>query len=79
MRKWRKSHLGSDDSGELMKLGFDKIFFKHSNAPGHWNMNLNGEDIDPQEGVGDILEKLREHNIEEDTLIFVIGDNDAPL
>ena len=144
-----KSHLGSNDSGELTKLGFDKVFFKHRNAPGHWNMNLDGEDIEPQvqkgggyhldlistfgcafidrfagqpfflylpyraphvpldatkkyldrfpgkmperrrkalamlsavdDGVGDILKKLRQHRIEENTLIFVIGDNGAPL
>ncbi len=43
-----KSHLGSDDSAELMALGFDKVFWKHSNAAGHWNMNLAGEDIPPQ-------------------------------
>ncbi len=145
-----KSHLGSDDSAELVKLGFDKAFFKHSNAAGHWNMNLSGEDIQPQvqekgsgyhldlissfactfierfkdepfffyasyraphtpldappeylkrfpnakpesrqqalamlsavdDGVGQILQTLRKHGLEEDTLIFVIGDNGAPL
>jgi arylsulfatase A-like enzyme len=43
-----KSHLGSDDSAELVRLGFDKAFFKHSNAPGHWNMDLTGNDIAPR-------------------------------
>jgi uncharacterized sulfatase len=43
-----KSHLGSNDSGELTQLGFDKVYFKHSNAPGHWNMNLEGKDMAPQ-------------------------------
>jgi uncharacterized sulfatase len=47
-----KSHLGSDDSREIMKLGFDKVFFKHSNAPGHWNMDLAGRDITPQVQTG---------------------------
>ncbi len=47
-----KSHLGSDDSADLVKLGFDKVFFKHSNAPGHWNMDLAGQDIEPQEQSG---------------------------
>lgn len=42
-----KSHLGSHDSGELTKLGFDKVFFKHSDAPGHWNMTLEGKDVEP--------------------------------
>lgn len=143
-----KSHLGSNDSGELTKLGFDQVFFKHSNAPGHWNMNLAGEDIEPQvheggyhldlvsefactfierfkdqpfffyaayraphvpldatpkylnrfpgemperrrqalamlsavdDGVGTILATLRKNGLEENTLIFVIGDNGAPL
>lgn len=34
-----KSHLGADDSADLVKLGFDKVFFKHSNlrqAIGIW-------------------------------------------
>ena len=55
-----KSHLGSDDSAELVKLGFDKAFFKHSNAPGHWNMNLTGKDIVPrvQTGVAYHLEQI---------------------
>ncbi len=43
-----KSHLGSDDSGELTKLGFDKVFWKHSDAAGSWNMDLTGKDIPPQ-------------------------------
>jgi uncharacterized sulfatase len=144
-----KSHLGSDDSAELVKLGFDKAFFKHSNAPGHWNMDLTGKDIAPQEqrgggyhlemiadfactfihrfkdqpfffylafrgphvpldappkytdrfpgpmpeerrkalgsiaciddGIGKIMETLRKNGREENTLIFVISDNGAPL
>ncbi|TWU33205.1 sulfatase-like hydrolase/transferase [Novipirellula artificiosorum] len=43
--KW---HLGEDNAEAIAKNGFDKVFFKHSNAPGHWNMNLQGEDIPPQ-------------------------------
>ena len=144
-----KSHLGSDDSAELVKLGFDKVFFKHSNAEGSWNMDLDGRDIPPQvqkgggyhlelistfacsfierfkdkpfffylayraphvpldapqkyldrfpgemperrrqalamlsavdDGVGRIVETLRKNKLEEDTLIFLIGDNGAPL
>jgi arylsulfatase A-like enzyme len=145
-----KSHLGSNDSGELTKLGFDKVLFKHSDAAGHWNMDLTGKDIPPQvqpkggtyhlelvadfactfinrfkdqpfffyaafrgphvpldapkkytnrfpgpmpeerrkalgslscidDGVGKILATLRENKIEENTLIFVIADNGAPL
>lgn len=144
-----KSHLGSDDSADLVKLGFDKAFFKHSDAAGHWNMDLAGKDIPPQEqkggayhleaittfactfierfktqpfffylayrgphvpldapkkylarfpgpmpeerrkalgalsciddGVGRILETLRKNGLEENTLIFLIGDNGAPL
>ena len=144
-----KSHLGSDNSGELMALGFDKAFWKHSNAAGHWNMNLAGEDIPPQvhtagdyhlelladfactfinrfndqpfffylamrgphipldapkkytnrfpgempeerrkalgaiscidDGVGKILKALRKNGLEENTLIFFISDNGAPL
>jgi len=53
-----KSHLGSDNSAELVKLGFDKAFFKHSNAPGHWNMDLDGKDIEPQE------QRDREYHLE---------------
>lgn len=145
-----KSHLGSDDSAKLTELGFDKAFFKHSDAPGHWNMNLKGEDIPPQEqpkfsgyhvelatdfacafidrfkaqpfffylayrsphvpldapkkytdrfpdaqpenrrktlgmlaavddGVGKVMETLRKNGIEENTLVFLIGDNGAPI
>ncbi len=145
-----KSHLGSDDSGKLTELGFDKVFFKHSDAAGHWNMNLEGKDIEPQvqpklsgyhlelittfacsfierfknqpfffyvayraphvpldapkkyldrfpgpmpesrrkalgsiaavdDGVGRIVETLRKNGLEENTLVFVIGDNGAPL
>ncbi len=144
-----KSHLGSNDSPELVTLGFDKAFFKHSNAPGHWNMDLTGTDIDPQvqkggdyhlemladfactfinrfkeqpfffylalrgphvpldatqkyldrfpdpmpierrkalgaiscidDGVGKIMATLRKNGVEENTLIFLIADNGAPL
>jgi uncharacterized sulfatase len=125
------------------------MFFKHSNAPGFWNMDLDGQDVEPVEqrgggyhldliadfacafikrhanrpfffylapraphtpldappkytsrfpgemperrrqalamistvddGVGRIMATLREHNLEERTLIFVMGDNGAPL
>jgi len=142
--KW---HLG--DNTKIAEHGFDKVFFKHSNAPGFWNMDLEGKDIEPAEqrgggyhldliadfacafikrharqpfffylapraphtpldappkytsrfpgemperrrqalamisavddGVGRILATLREHKLEERTLIFVIGDNGAPL
>lgn len=144
--KW---HLGKDEAAAISAHGFDKVFFKHSNAPGHWNMNLEGKDIEPQvqksggyhldlistfacsfidrfkddpfffylayraphvpldappsyldrfpgkmperrrqalamlsavdDGVGQIMATLQEHDLEEDTLIFVIGDNGAPL
>lgn len=144
-----KSHLGSDDSAELVKLGFDKVFFKHSDGPGSWNMDLTGSDVQPQvqkggayhleaissfactfidrfkdqpfffylayraphvpldapkkyldrfpgvmperrrkalaalscvdDGVGRIMETLRKDGIEDNTLIFIIGDNGAPL
>lgn len=142
--KW---HLG--ENNKITEHGFDKAFFKHSNAPGFWNMNLDGKDIEPAEqrgggyhldliadfacafikrhanqpfffylapraphtpldappkytarfpgemperrrqalamisavddGVGRILATLREHKLEERTLIFVMGDNGAPL
>lgn len=144
-----KSHLGSDDSAELVKLGFDKAFFKHSDASGSWNMDLTGKDIPPQvqkggdyhlemiadfactfinrfkakpfffylafrgphvpldatkkyldrfpgpmpderrkalgsiscidDGIGKIMATLRKNGLEENTLIFVIADNGAPL
>ncbi|TWU51742.1 sulfatase family protein [Rubripirellula reticaptiva] len=144
--KW---HLGPNTAGAIAKHGFDKVFFKHSNADGHWNMNLRGEDVPPQvqkgggyhldlvssfacsfierfqdepfflflayraphvpldapqrylnrfpgempqrrrqalamlsavdDGVGSIVAKLAEHDLDQDTLIFVIGDNGAPL
>lgn len=144
-----KSHLGSDDSAELVKLGFDKVFFKHSDGPGSWNMDLTGKDIPPQvqkggayhleaittfactfierfkdkpfffylayraphvpldapkkyidrfpgemperrrkalasiscvdDGVGRIMATLRKDGLEENTLVFVISDNGAPL
>jgi uncharacterized sulfatase len=142
--KW---HLGP--APEITDHGFDQVFFKHSNAPGFWNMNLEGKDITPEQqrgggyhldlisdfacafierfkgdpfffylayraphvpldapekylerfpgkmperrrkalamisamddGVGRIMETLRKHKIEENTLIFFIGDNGAPL
>jgi len=144
-----KSHLGSNESGDIVKVGFDKAFFKHSNAPGSWNMDLTGKDIPPQEqkggyyhlemiadfgctfinrfkeqpfflylafrgphvpldatqkyldrfpgpmpeerrkalgaisciddGIGKIMATLRKSGLEENTLIFVISDNGAPL
>lgn len=144
--KW---HLGIDDADAIAAHGFDKVFFKHSNGAGHWNMNLDGEDIEPQvqkgggyhlelisefacsfiarfqdkpfffylacraphvpldapqkyldrfpgsmperrrqalamlsavdDGVGRIVATLRKNGLEEDTLIFVISDNGAPL
>ncbi|TSA35905.1 MAG: sulfatase [Verrucomicrobiaceae bacterium] len=144
-----KSHLGSDNSAELVKLGFDKAFFKHSAGPGNWNMDLAGKDIEPQvqqgdayhlemiadfactfinrfknqpfffylafrgphvpldapqkyldrfpgempeerrkalgaiscidDGIGKIMETLRKNGLEENTLIFLIADNGAPL
>ncbi len=145
-----KSHLGSSESGKITELGFDKVFFKHSDSAGSWNMNLKGEDIPPQEqpkgsgyhvelatdfacafidrfksqpfffylayrsphvpldaprkytnrfppeipenrrktlgmlaavddGVGKVMETLRKNGLEENTLIFVIGDNGAPI
>ncbi len=144
-----KSHLGSNNSADLVKLGFDKVLLKNSDRPGHWNMNLEGNDIPPQEqiggdyhlemvadfactfinrfkdepkflylafraphvpldatkkyldrfpgempaerrkalgalsciddGVGEIMETLRKIGQEENTLIFLIGDNGAPL
>ncbi len=145
-----KSHLGSNESAKITELGFDKVFFKHSDSAGSWNMNLKGEDIPPQEqpkksgyhlelttdfacafierfksqpfffylayrsphvpldaprkytnrfpgempesrrktlamlaavddGVGNVMETLRKNGLEENTLIFVIGDNGAPI
>ncbi len=142
--KW---HLGSDQ--EICSHGFDKAFFKHSNAPGYWNMDLQGRDVPPgtqqgggyhldlisafacsfierykdqplffylayraphvpldaparvprslsrrharapptgmamlsavDDGVGRVMETLQKHGLEESTLIFLIGDNGAPL
>ena len=144
--KW---HLGPNKADAIARHGFDKVFFKHSNAPGNWNMNLDGLDIDVQtqkgggyhidlisdfacsfidrfqdkpfffylacraphvpldapkkyldrfpgkmperrrkalamissidDGVGKIVSTLRKHKLEEETLIFVISDNGAPL
>jgi arylsulfatase A-like enzyme len=141
--KW---HLG--DNERITEHGFDKVFFKHSNGPGLWNMNLQGRDMDlsshrggyhleliadfacafikryadqpfflylapraphtpldapekyasrfpgemPErrrqalgmisavdDGVGRILQTLRDQQLEERTLIFAISDNGAPL
>jgi uncharacterized sulfatase len=142
--KW---HLG--DERQIASHGFDRVFFKHSNAPGFWNMDLDGKDLEPvqqrgaryhlemiadfacafikrhatqpfffylapraphtpldappkytsrfpgdmperrrqalammsaiDDGVGRIVDTLREHKLEERTLIFVLGDNGAPL
>lgn len=144
--KW---HLGPSRADAIASHGFDKAFHKNSSRPGHWNMNLEGEDVEPQEqtgggyhidmissfacsfidrfndkpfffylacraphvpldapekylarfpgemperrrqalamlsavddGVGQIMSTLRKHDLEEDTLVFVIGDNGAPL
>lgn len=41
--KW---HLGEED--RITDHGFDKAFFKHSNAPGYWNMDLEGRDFATQ-------------------------------
>ncbi len=144
-----KSHLGSNSSADIVKLGFDKVLLKNSGRPGHWNMDLEGNDVTPQvqnggtyhlelvadfactfidrfkdqpkflylafraphvpldatkkyldrfpgempierrkalgalscidDGVGKIMEALRKVGQEENTLIFLIGDNGAPL
>jgi uncharacterized sulfatase len=144
--KW---HLGINESDKIAAHGFDKVFLKRNNAPGHWNMDLDGKDIEPQmqkgggyhldlvstfactfierfkdkpfffylayraphapldapqnyldrfpgemperrrqalamlsavdDGVGRIVKMLKKHDLKKDTLIFVIGDNDAPL
>lgn len=144
--KW---HLGPSRADVIATHGFDKAFHKNSNGAGHWNMNLAGDDVEPQEqrggsyhidmisdfactfidrfhdkpfffylacraphvpldapkqyldrfpgemperrrqalamlsavddGVGRIMASLRKHELEEDTLIFVISDNGAPL
>lgn len=142
--KW---HLGPGN--KIIDHGFDKVFYKNSNAPGIANIDLEGNDaplgkeetgmyhldacstvacsfierfkdkpfffylayraphvpLDPpkkyldrfpgkmperrrkalamlsavDDGVGRIMETLREHQLEERTLIFVISDNGAPL
>jgi uncharacterized sulfatase len=142
--KW---HLGIDE--RITDHGFDKVFFKHSNAAGFWNMDLAGNDLEPQQqpgggyhldlisnfacafirryhqqpfyfylacraphtpldaptqytsrfpgemperrrqalamisaiddGVGRIVETLRELQLEERTMIVFMGDNGAPL
>ncbi|MCA8986598.1 MAG: sulfatase-like hydrolase/transferase [Planctomycetaceae bacterium] len=144
--KW---HLGINEADAISAHGFDKVYFKHSDGPGHWNMNLQGKDIEPQvqkgggyhlelisefacafidrfqdspfffylafraphvpldapqkylnrfpgemperrrqalgmlsavdDGVGRILATLRRNGLEENTLIFIISDNGAPL
>lgn len=142
--KW---HLGPDD--EITRHGFDDVYYKHSNAPGWANYDLEGNtvpggpehtklyhldactgaalafikrhhdqpfflylayraphvplDAPPKylsrfpgemperrrqalamisamdDGVGAILKDLRERGLEENTLIFLIADNGAPL
>lgn len=143
--KW---HLGDHHADSIAQHGFDKVLFKHSDAPGSWNMNMQGEDIPVQvhnggyhldliseftcafidrfqsqpfffylayraphvpldatkkyldrfpgemperrrkalamisavdDGVGQVVSTLQKYGIEENTLIFVIGDNGAPL
>jgi uncharacterized sulfatase len=142
--KW---HLGP--APEIMRHGFDDVFYKNSNRPGWANYDLEGNDVTPgpersslyhldansaaarafikrhhhqpfffylayraphvpldatekylkrfagemperrrqalamisaiDDGVGSVLQMLREYDIEERTLIFLIGDNGAPL
>ena len=142
--KW---HLGEEH--QITRHGFHHVFFKHSNAPGLWNMDFDGNDFATKaqkgggyhldlisdfacafierfnttpfffyaayraphvpldapkyylnrfpgemperrrqalamisaidDGVGRILSELVKHNLEDDTLIFVISDNGAPL
>ncbi|MEM8913840.1 MAG: sulfatase-like hydrolase/transferase, partial [Planctomycetota bacterium] len=43
--KW---HLGANRADAIAQHGFDHVFFKHSSASGHWNMDLQGNDISPQ-------------------------------
>jgi uncharacterized sulfatase len=144
--KW---HLGLNESDKIAQHGFNKVFFKHSNAPGHWNMDIEGKDMEPQvqkgggyhldlistftcsfierykeepfffylayraphvpldapqkyldrfpgemperrrkalamisavdDGVGRVVETLKENGLRENTIIFVMGDNGAPL
>ena len=45
--KW---HLGPEQ--EIASHGFDKFFFKQSNAAGFWNMNLEGKDVRPVQYQG---------------------------
>ncbi len=143
--KW---HLGPSKADAICAHGFDKAFLKNSNGPGHWNMNLEGEDVEPEvqkgggyhldlisefacsfidrykdkpfffylayraphvpldapkkyldrfpgkmperrrqalamlsavdDGVGQVMETLSKNGLEEDTIIFVMGDNGAP-
>lgn len=47
--KW---HLGRDEADAISAQGFDKVFHKNSNGGGHWNMNLDGEDVEPKEQKG---------------------------
>ncbi|MEM9367269.1 MAG: sulfatase-like hydrolase/transferase [Planctomycetota bacterium] len=142
--KW---HLGP--ANEIHRHGFDHVFFKHSNAPGFWNMDLAGKDLEatrqhgggyhldlisdfacafiernhnnpfffylayraphvpldaPQkyldrfpgempkrrrqalamlsavdDGIGRMVSTLEERGLLENTLIFLMGDNGAPL
>ncbi|HRX78741.1 MAG TPA: sulfatase-like hydrolase/transferase [Pirellulaceae bacterium] len=142
--KW---HLGPDR--EIVKHGFDDVYYKNSNRPAWANFNLDGTDREPgpddsklyhldansaaacafiqrhhdvpfffycayraphvpldappkylerfpgkmperrrqalamisamDDGVGQIMTTLRRYDLEENTLIFFIGDNGAPL
>ncbi len=142
--KW---HLGKGP--EIVKHGFDDVYYKHANRPGWANFDLDGSDRTPgpensklyhldansaaacafiqrhhdepfffycayraphvpldappkylqrfpgempqrrrqalamisamDDGVGDIMITLRKYGIEDRTLIFLIGDNGAPL
>ena len=142
--KW---HLGTGP--EIVKHGFDDVYYKHANRPGWSNFNLDGTDREPgqedsklyhldansaaacafikrhkdkpfffycayraphvpldapqkyldrfpgkiparrrqalamisamDDGVGQIVATLRQYGLEENTLIFYIGDNGAPL
>ena len=142
--KW---HLGP--APEIVKHGFDDVYYKNANRPGWANFSLDGTDREPgaeaekgyhldvnsnaacafikrhskkpfffycayraphvpldappkytnrfpgkmperrrqalamisavDDGIGKILKTLRQYKLEENTLIFVIGDNGAPL
>jgi arylsulfatase A-like enzyme len=45
--KW---HLGP--ANQISTHGFDSVFFKHSNAPGFWNMTLDGTDTRTHDAKG---------------------------